>query len=384
MGAVKLVGLLLSSFILAYLTPWAQYGGGPGHTFDLPIHYLAPKSNELKLEWQFKADYGVSSRYLENDVLVTDNKLFMFAYKNRQRSVVCVSYETGELLWKTDCLKIDQVGEELCYADGKIFYVINEQKLEILDADSGELIQEEFLPSRVYGYKSMTASDGKLYISTYDGISCYSISEQKFIWSYYDGRNCRTISSVSNGVCVYMTLYKIIALRTKDGSLLWDRNLDVDEEKEVDEGPPVLPWYVTIQGDKAYYIDTGPVLRCVKLDNGSFLDPKIERIGNIEYCITSDGYVYISDYAIGHKVTCYSPDGKALWFKEKPSFNGKLVVCGDWLYCCHTHTGAISKINRFTGEEVYRMNLPKPADKLRIGFGKLFVFSGDFIFCYGD
>ncbi|MCE5177389.1 MAG: PQQ-binding-like beta-propeller repeat protein [Caldisericales bacterium] len=382
MGAVKLVSFLLSSFILAYLTPWAQYGGGPGHTFDLPIHYFAPKSNELKLEWQFKADYGVSSRYLENDVLVADNKLFVFAYKNRQRSVVCIDSETGEFLWKRDCLKIDQVGEELYYADGKIFYVINEQKLEILDADSGELIQEEFLPSKVFGYSSMTAADGKLYISTYDGISCYSISERKFIWSYYDGRNCRTIASVSNRVCVYMTLYKVIALRTKDGSLLWDRNLDVDEEKEVDKGPPILPWYVTIQGDKAYYIDSGPVLRCVKLDNGALLDPKIEGIENVEYCITSDGYIYVTTIT-GSRTTCYSPDGKVLWFKEKPSFNGKLVVCGDRLYCCDIN-GTISKINRFTGEEVYRMNPPKPADKLRIGFGKFFVFSGYFIFCYGD
>jgi len=383
LGAVKLVGLLLSSFILAYLTPWAQYGGGPGHTFDLPIRYFAPKSNELKLEWQYNTDYIVSAAFPEG-VLVANSKLLMtsISSKNWAYLVTCVDSETGDFLWRVDYPKIDKITSELCYADGKIFYVINEQKLEILDADSGELIQEEFLPSRVFGCTSMTVADGRLYISTYDGISCYSISEQKFIWSYYDGRNCRTISSVSNGVCVYMTLYKIIALRTKDGSLLWDRNLDVDEEKEVDEGPPILPWYVTIQGDKAYYIDIGPVLRCVKLDNGTLLDPKIEGIRNVEYCITSDGYIYVTTIT-GSRTTCYDPDGKVLWFKEKPSFNGKLVVCGDWLYCCDIN-GTISKINRFTGEEVMKIIPPKPAGKLRIGFGKLFVFSKDSIFCYGD
>ena len=96
MGAVKLVSFLLSSFILAYLTPWAQYGGGPGHTFDLPICYFAPKSNEPKLEWQFKADYIVSAAFPEG-ALIVNSRLLMISIssKNWAYLVTCVDSETG-------------------------------------------------------------------------------------------------------------------------------------------------------------------------------------------------------------------------------------------------------------------------------------------------
>ena len=218
---------------------WPQWMGpnrdGKVEGFKAPQTW--PK--ELKKQWSVSVGEGVATPAL------VGNRLYVFSRQNDQEVIRCLDAASGEEIWKDQYAVGDADGAAARFpmlgpgsspavAEGKVVTLGTRGTLSCLDAESGKVLwrKDDFHAwPRFFVSSSPLILDGlciaQLGGERDGGIVAYDLTSGKEKWKWTgDGPAYGSPVSASvegTKVVIAPTAGKMVAVRAKDGELLWEQ-----------------------------------------------------------------------------------------------------------------------------------------------------------------
>ncbi len=292
-------------------------------------------SIEVSSLWTARVGAGSKKLYVKLLPAAAYGRVYAAGAKGR---VTAHDAASGELVWETDTEVPISGGTGV--GDKLVLVGTSEAEVLALDAENGELQWRVHVSSEVLA--TPKAADGVVVVRTVDGrIAGLSPMDGKRLWAYDSTVPVLSLRGASAPVLYHGAVIaglangKLVALRLKDGALLWEtrvavprgrsdleRMVDIDAEPIVADG---VVHVVTYQGNiSTVAIQDGRVLW--KRDMSSHAG-----IG------ADDRYLYVTDEQ-SHVWALDRRSGASLWKQDKlharkvtaPAAYGEYVVVGDY------------------------------------------------------
>ena len=132
-----------------------------------------------------KAEEAWFSRNIENHhggVLLVDGALYGSNGGNSGGYLVCLDFETGDVLWNERDLDKRRVTKgSVAFADGRIYYRTEEGPVVLIEPSRKEYIErgrfEQPDRTKQPAWTHPVVANGKLYIRDQDALFCYNVKK---------------------------------------------------------------------------------------------------------------------------------------------------------------------------------------------------------------
>lgn len=283
--------------------------------------------------------------------------------------------KTGNLKWRTEIQNGMAGGAQI--QDEKIFLGGSDGQFYALDASTGKVIWT--FPTRAESLASPLVAQGKVFFLSGNNI-LYALDATtgKQIWIY--NRPQATAISVRGGSTPTMlgeTLYVgfsdgyVTAVNSKDGSLLWERQLSTNPRFRDVDGSPVL------DGDFVFAASYDGALFCLSQKDGQIIW-RVEEGGSTPVTIAGDTLFYAS--SSGKIMALQKKTGKPIWTRDLDQGVATQPIYFKNVLAIGKSTGNVEILNSTDGSVLYSYSpgwgvYARPTyDE---GTGDLYVMSAD-------
>lgn len=347
---------------------WPQVGGYPHHAMQ---NLSVGSGDTLERIWQADIGHGGSDKIpLNAKPIVADGKVFTL---DTRSSVRAFHNQTGKSLWEQDIRSLTEeenvISGGLAYGGGTLYATSGYDEVLALDPNSGKILWRTKIKAGTHA--APTAHNGRVFVTTLNNhMITLDSTNGKILWEH-EGIDETTgllgaASPAADGEIVIpaFSTGDIIALRTGNGSVIWEDSLanalrlgGMAGLSDI-RGLPVIADNRVIAvsyGNKIAAFDKNMGTRLWQQDIGSAETPWVA--GNVVYLLTSDAKVVALDITNGDVIWVSSlakyedeKNNKGLIHWAGPIMvNGKLLISGA--------KGRMVELAAETGQEIHRWSV---------------------------
>ncbi|MEM7679381.1 MAG: PQQ-binding-like beta-propeller repeat protein [Pseudomonadota bacterium] len=337
---------------------WPQSGGYPNHS----MQHLALSGDELEREWRVDIGSGGSKNLpITAQPIVVYGKVFTL---DTDSSLRAFDAESGKELWDISVQHPDEddpvIGGGISYASGVVYVTNGFDEVLAVHPDNGQIFWRSTIsaPARA----APTIIDGRLFVMTLDNrLQAIDAASGDFLWEYVGISETAGLLGAASPAANHDVVVpafssgEVAALRVENGSTAWTENLsslssfagisslsDINAMPVLDKG---LVFAISFSG-RLVAIDERTGARVWQRDLGGSNTPWVA--GDYVFIVTSENQLVALERASG--IIQWAEDLKGEDDDDPVFFNGPVLAGGRLIVT--SSEGRVLEFNPVNGGQI--------------------------------